>query len=493
MNDVILLKKYCQSLSILYVEDEKELNDAVTRYLGKFFNRVETAFNGEEGLEKYKRGSFDIVLTDINMPKMNGIEMAKKIKAIHSDQAIIIISAHTETDYFMDAIHMGISDYIIKPINYEEMNTVLYKLASTVHIRNENKLFHDSMYQLVQEQTKTITDNYEQTIKAMVEIVESRDTYTGGHSERVAHYSKAIGREMNLTDDECALLFRAGMLHDIGKMTTPDSILLKPGKLSVREHNLIKNHVVVSYEMLSKIPMYGKLAEIVKSHHERFDGNGYPNGLKGDEIPLLSKIMVIADAFDAMTTNRIYKGRMSLEDAIEEIKRGSGSQFDPAIVPYACKALARMTINQHITQLPQNGMEAERFAYFYHDSVTDNYNKEYLTLFLQSISEDGHYNACIYFLRNFSQYNNKFDWEEGNVLLKNYADYLAKKNPNATLFRVHGDDFVLISKDPLCDESQTCPQPPFFENTGVSTERHCLSVEADFMEQIKSLDEQKHG
>lgn len=488
MNDLALLKQYCQPLKVLYVEDDKEINEGLSKYLGKFFNHVETAFNGEEGLDKYKVGEFDIVLSDINMPKMNGIDMAKQIKVINPEQEIIVISAHSESEYFLSAIHLGISDYILKPIIYEQMNSVLYKVASVLQQRKENKQFHESLHQLVKEQTESLSDNYEQTIKAMVELVESRDTYTGGHSERVARYSKMIAQEMNLSEEECELIFRAGMLHDIGKVTTPDTILLKPGKLSRREYMLIQNHVSVSYDLLFKIPMYTKLSQIVIAHHERYDGNGYPNGLKGDEIPLLGRIMIIADAFDAMTTNRIYKGRMRVDDAIAEIQASSGTQFDPEIVPYACKALSGITINKAITQLPQNRMESERFAYFFHDSVTDNYNSVYLTLYLQAIKDEGPYYACATFLQNFSQYNKKYGWEEGNVLLKSIADYLANKYPGGTLFRVQGDDFILISKEPLCDESVACPQPPYLDGTGVSMQCHCLAVESDFMEQMKELE-----
>lgn len=419
---------------------------------------------------------------------MNGIEMSKKIKAMNPEQTIVIISAYTETEFFMDAIHMGISDYIIKPIEYEQMNSVLYKLANNIQARKENKLFHENLYKLVAEQTQSITDNYELTIKAMVDVVESRDSYTGGHSERVARFCEAIAQEMMLSEEECALIFRAGMLHDIGKVTTPDAILMKPGKLSEREHDLIKNHVVVSYEMLAKIPMYQKLSLIVQSHHERYDGKGYPNGLKGDEIPLLARIMIIADAFDAMTTNRIYKGRKSREAAIAEIEAGSGTQFCPEIVPYACKALSTVTINESITQLPHNSMEAERFAYFFHDSVTENYNSEYLILYLKTINKEIQHCANVIYLRNFSQYNKKYGWEQGNALLKSTADYLANKYPYGVLFRIYGDDFVLISKDKFHECPEEEKEPFFLKNTGVTMEYHHLLVTDKLTEEIKYLE-----
>lgn len=489
MNDVVLLKKYCQSLNVLYVEDEKELNETMSRYLSKFFNHVEAAYDGNEGLEKYREDKFDIVLTDINMPKMNGIDMASQIRSINPEQEIIIISAHTETDYFLNAIHLGITDYVLKPIIYEQMNSVLYKIANVIHIRQENNSFHESLHLLVKEQTLSLTDNYEQTITAMVDLVESRDTYTGGHSERVAAYSKAIAKEMKLSDEESELVYRAGMLHDIGKVTTPDSILLKPGKLSEIEHDLIKNHVTVSYELLLKIPMYAKLSQIVISHHERYDGYGYPNGLKGNEIPLLGQIMIIADAFDSMTTNRIYKGRMSREDAIVEIQKNSGTQFDPNTVPYACKALSHVVISQSITQLPKSSMENERFAYFFHDTITECYNKEYLELFLQQNIQGTGDSSCACFLKNFSQYNKKFGWEKGDALLKDFADHLRNINPNALIFRVHGDDFVLISQESSLECSKESLNPVFLNNTEVDAVCYALSFKADIMTQITNIEE----
>lgn len=483
MHDVALLIKYTQSLSVLYVEDENELNESVSKYLNKLFKRVESAYNGEEGLEKYKLGEFDIVITDINMPKINGIEMAEEIKEINPKQEVIIISAHTQTDYFLDAIRLGISDYILKPIIYEQMNDVLYKKSRAIQMRKENDGFHENLKRLVEEQTQSIKENYELTINAMIDLVESRDTYTGGHSQRVASYSKAIAQEMKLSEEECELIFRAGMLHDVGKVTTPDAILLKPGQLSAREYALIQNHVTVSYNLLSKIPMYAKLAEVVILHHERYDGNGYPNGLKGDEISVLGKIMIIADSFDAMTTSRIYKGRMTNEEAMVEIQDKSGAQFDPEIVPFARKALSRVVINQNITQLPINSIENERFAYFFNDLVTDTYNQGYLNLFLQSLPDDDRYNACVYFLRNFSQYNKKFGWEKGNVLLKSFAEYVSKKHPDSLLFRVHGDDFVRITKERIDEERL---QPPFLEGAGIYVESHSLVVEDDLMDKIRA-------
>jgi len=359
MIDVKLLKKYSQSLNVLYVEDDKKLLDSVSLYLNKFFNNVEVAYNGADGLQKYKSGEFDIVITDINMPKMNGLDMSSNIKKINPNQEIIIISAYTETNYFLDAIHLGISDYIIKPIIYEQMNYVLYKITNAMHIHRENINCRENLTLLVEEQTQSIKNNYEKSIKVIVKLVEARDTYIAGHSERVANYSKLIAQEMSLSDENIELVFKAAMLHDIGKITISDSILTKQGKLSSDEQDQIKKHVSVGHRLLLEIPMYDKISFIVSTHHERYDGHGYPNGLKGDEIPLLGKIMIVADAFDAMTTNKIYKENVSYEMAINELKDNSGTQFDPEVVIFASKALSKTIISENINKLLKNNTEDE--------------------------------------------------------------------------------------------------------------------------------------
>jgi putative nucleotidyltransferase with HDIG domain len=488
MIDIQELKDYSGALNILYVEDDKELHEAVLRYLTKLFKSVESAYDGEEGLQKYCEGKFDIVLSDIKMPKLSGIEMIKEIKALNSEQEVIIISAHAETGYFMDAIHLNVSEYIIKPIDYAQMKKVLFKVARRLHAFKENLRYHTELEKLVSEKTKSLTDNYEQTLRAMVEMIEVRDSYTGGHSERVARYSRAIAQEMGLSQEECSLIYRAGMLHDIGKVTTPDSILLKPGKLSEREFLLIKDHVTVSHHLLSQIPMYKTISEIVLHHHEHYDGAGYPQGLSGKDIPLLSQIMIIADAFDAMTTNRIYKGRKSLEEAIEEMQLCSGKQFDPAVVPFACRALGRMDISHDISQLPKSTMEKERFSYFFRDSLTDMYNKDYLDFFLQQGIAGSRYKACACFLKNFSQYNSKHGWDKGSELLKRFAQFLQTRYSEAMVFRVQGDDFILLFDEERAGKIKEYEQPSFLDNTEVDSSCHYLSTLDDLMDQLKCLE-----
>lgn len=201
--------------------------------------------------------------------------------------------------------------------------------------------------------------------------------------------------------------------------------------------------------MLQKIPMYEKLSEIVAAHHERYDGMGYPNGLKGDEILPLSRIMIVADAFDAITTNRIYKPRKNVADAICEIKELSGVQFHPEVVDAAVDVLKMILIDTDISQLPSTEMEKKRFAFFFEDSMTKVYNQSYLDLVL--IHNQNNLTTkylTVIFIHNFSAYNNTFGWDKGDLFLKTLVDHIRISFPNDLIFRLHGDDFVILSDSP---------------------------------------------
>jgi putative nucleotidyltransferase with HDIG domain len=199
--------------------------------------------------------------------------------------------------------------------------------------------------------------SYQNFIDAMVNMIEQRDTYTAGHTVRVAHYAELIAREMELPEKEIQKLVESAKLHDIGKVVTPDSILLKPGKLTKLEYELIKEHAKAGYEVLSTVHLYKELAEIMIDHHERFDGSGYPYGKKGGEISLLGYIMAVADSFDAMTTNRIYKPRKEIEESLIELNELSGKWYHPAVVNAASKVLADVTIDTSITQMGSSALE----------------------------------------------------------------------------------------------------------------------------------------
>ncbi len=300
------------------------------------------------------------------------------------------------------------------------------------------------------EKDKEIIENFEKTLESFVKMVEERDTYTAGHSKRVAKYSQLIAREMKLSDEECQLIYRAGILHDIGKIATPDNVLLKPDKLSSLEYKLIQEHVQASYDILVRIPMYQGLADIIINHHERYDGKGYPNGLKGDEISILSHIMILADSFDAMTTNRIYRGKKDILDTMQRLEVLAGKQFHPDVVKYAKKALKNIEPMETINQLPKSDLEKERFSYFYRDQVTDVYNADYLKFILsQNYFKQDYDSINVLYMHNFSIYNNKYGWAKGDILLCKVADYLNIHFSDRLIFRIYGDDFVIIGNKPI--------------------------------------------
>ncbi|MDD3324395.1 MAG: response regulator [Sulfurospirillaceae bacterium] len=479
MMDAKTLKELTENFSVLYVEDEYDLRESLGLYLKKFFKSVSTACDGQEGFEAYVKDKYDIVITDLKMPKVTGIEMVEKIKKINKNQDVLIISAYTEARYFMDCIKMGVDGYIIKPIDYTQINDEIYKICKKIKDANENAYYKIHLEELVEQRTSENTqlhvemlDNYEKTLFALVDLIEDRDTYTGGHSQRVAQYSKDIAKEMGYDEKTCEKIYKAGILHDIGKIITPDSILLKPGKLNKIEYLLIQEHVKVGFEILHKIPMYQELADIIHYHHERYDGKGYPDGLSKEEIPELTRIMIVADAFDAMTTNRIYKGRKGVKEACEEILLLSGAQFDPVVAKEAQKVLSKVSLDGlYTSQTPTSEVEQERFSYFYKDQVVDAYNKDFLDLVLNKNSYDKSF-ICLsaYFLHHFKQYNQKHGWKSGDEILQKFATFLKDKFPDSLIFRVHGDDFIVLHKE--CSE-KTCKmsfEVDFLKDADISLE-----------------------
>ena len=323
------------------------------------------------------------------------------------------------------------------------------------------------------------TENYEETILSFANMIDHRDTYTAGHTIRVAHYSKLLAREMGLNKEETGVLQKAATLHDIGKISTPDSVLLKPGRLSDLDYDLIKLHATSGYEILSNIKMYEELAEIIRHHHERYDGMGYPDRLKGKDIPPLSRILVVADAFDAMTTNRIYKPRKAIPEALQELKRLSGSQFDPDVVAAALKVLKDVEVPEAITQLPKTQMERRRFSYFFNDKLTGLYNEDYLQIILRNNKELQEY-RCFHSLhiRNLQQYNQQQGWEQGNILMQKFAIELQALYPDTLLFRVYAQYFIVISKEhfDIIEESLSFDS---LKGTGVKIEIDHLDLKED--------------
>ena len=446
------IKEKAKDISVLYVEDEQKLCEEMGAFLNKIFTHVEVASDGIDGLEKYLKSKHDIVLTDIQMPNMDGLELIREIKKIDETQEVIIISAYTESDYLIESIKLGVTGYIIKPINFEQILKTVQQSIDKLTAFRQNEAYRTKLEDMVKERTKKVVNlqselisNYKQTMFSFVKMIEGRDTYTGGHSERVATYSRDIATAMGFDEKECGLIYEAGILHDIGKMITPDVILLKPGKLTNEEYDLIKEHVSASFLILSDIPMYKELADIVYSHHEYYDGSGYPRALKGENIPLFARIMTIADSFDAMTTSRVYKPRKGKDEAIEELKELKNRFYDPTIVDIAVDVFKNVKIDINVNQEAETLFDDARFAYFYKDALTHLYNHDYFDFILNK-SKDENVFLCLHilYIRNFTAYNKKNGWDLGDLLLKEFAQYLKREYKEFKIFRIFGDDFVLV-------------------------------------------------
>ncbi len=324
--------------------------------------------------------------------------------------------------------------------------------------------------------------NQEQIIHSMIEMIESRDSYTAGHTKRVAEYSVLIAKEMQYSDKEIELLKNAAWLHDIGKISTPDSVLLKPGQLNNIEYELIKDHLTSGYDMLRKIDQYKDIANIMREHHEKFDGSGYPKGLKGEEIIPLSRIMIVADAFDAMTTNRVYKPRKTVEVALNELQDLSAKHFHPEVVSAALVALKDINISGNISQLPQTSIEEQRFSYFYKDRLTNLFILDYLSLIIRyHINTKSVYMYDIK-LHNFTKFNAVNSWSEGDKFLVKFAKILNNLHAKTIVFRVEGDDFMILSENKLESLAEEIIDNDIFKNNIIT-----CSVTENFIEDIYSL------
>ncbi|MCX6077523.1 MAG: response regulator [Campylobacterales bacterium] len=496
MKSVQELKNISKNISIIYAEDEDKLREKFEKYLSNFFEDIRAVSDGQKALDVYKERACDIVITDIRMPNLNGIDLIKKIKEINPAQDIIITSAYTESDYLIDSIKLGVGSYIVKPFQNDQMLDTLYQLVSKINETKENRLYHQHLEELVEKEIKKREaiqieqiDNYEQTLIALIDLIERRDSYTAGHSQRVADYSRMIAKEMKYSDEDCNLIYRAGILHDIGKVATPDSILLKPGKLNEIEYKLIQEHVSVGFDMLNKIPMFKIISNIINSHHERYDGKGYPKGLKGEEINELSQIMIVADSFDAMTTSRIYKSRKNLSEALEELQKLSNIQFHEKVVESAVKVLSKVVLKESATQLPESELEHERFVYFFNDRVTELFNQDYLNIvFIKNSISNVYKYVDIVFLHNFKEYNAKYGWEMGNQLLFDFAKLLKEMFPNSLLFRIHANDFVILSSDSQEIDLTLIPYHDIFNKEKITTSLKHLDIEDGQMLNIAMME-----
>ncbi len=323
------------------VDDETDIVSLLGDFLSLNGYEVKTACSAAKAKELLRaHQSISVVLTDIKMPAESGIQLLKFIKAHYPDVEVIMISALKDINAAIEAMKYGAFSYIVKPFQLEEVLINVRNAAERRRLMIENRRYQRNLEKLVEKRTQELQQalsalrkTYMETLRALVIALEVRDVETEGHSERVVAYTLRIARQMGIKDPAFLWILEKGaLLHDIGKIGIPDAILRKKEKLTEEERRKIQNHVIIGYKIINSVEFLKDAAKLVLYHHERWDGKGYPEGLKGRAIPLEARIFSVADAFDVMTSGRPYKKAVSIEEAIEEIKRESGKQFDPEVV-----------------------------------------------------------------------------------------------------------------------------------------------------------------
>ena len=325
---------------ILVVDDEETIREIVCSTLSLAHFQTRQAANGIEALSILESGDeFDLVLSDLMMAEMDGIALLERAKERYPDMPIVMVTTVHDISVALQALRNGAYDYLPKPFEREQLLATVRRALEHRRLKRENDAYRTNLEALVAARTqqwKTALSNleksYDITLEALGDALDLKDAETEGHSRRVTAFTIAIARKMGLTREEINVIARGAFLHDIGKMAIPDAILLKPGKLTDDEMAIMREHSYRGYKIISRIPFLAEAAEIVYSHQERYDGLGYPRGLKGDEIPLGARMFSIADTLDAMTTDRPYRPAQSFEAARKEIELWSGRQFDPQIV-----------------------------------------------------------------------------------------------------------------------------------------------------------------
>jgi response regulator RpfG family c-di-GMP phosphodiesterase len=312
------------------VDDEPRLRQALVRLMQLDGFTCFECGSGVEALEILARESIILLLTDLRMPKMDGAMLLREVRERYPDVAVIMITAVTEVEVAVECLGRGAMDYIGKPFVLEEVRARVSQALEKRRLLIENRQYHHSLEQRVRSQARRLEELFIASIQSLADALELKDPYTRGHSVRVSTYSGLIAREMGIDNDSARQIELGGHLHDIGKIGVREDVLNRPGKLASDEYAHIMTHPVLGWRILLPLLSDSPVAlNVVRSHHERIDGRGVPDGLSGDAIPREARIACVADAFDAMMSGRPYRSaQLTMEDALAELRRHAGTQFD---------------------------------------------------------------------------------------------------------------------------------------------------------------------
>ena len=322
------------------VDDEETIREVVSSMLGSGHYECKQAASAFEALALLDSGEeFELMLSDLLMPDLDGIGLLERTKEKFPDMPVVMVTAVHDISVALAAIRNGAYDYLLKPFEREQLMATVRRALENRRLKIENRAYQTELEALVDAKTEQLRKamanlerSYDITLEALGDALDLKDAETEGHSKRVTAFTIAIARAMGLPNDHIRVIARGAFLHDIGKMAIPDAILRKPGALNPEEVAIMREHCYRGYQMLKKIPFLQEACDIVYAHQERFDGTGYPRGLKGNEIPLGARMFAVADTLDAIMSDRPYRPAQPLSAARKEIEKWSGRQFDPEVV-----------------------------------------------------------------------------------------------------------------------------------------------------------------
>ncbi len=370
-------------VAILIVDDEDAIRSMLTRKLEGDGYRCEVASDGNEALWEAFMKDFDLVLMDIKMPGLSGIEALPQMVTDHPDTCVIMITAVADAKTAVEAMKLGAYDYVTKPFDLDDLSMRVRRALERRRLVLENREYQRHLEQKVKEQIEQIQEYYDQAIQALSReqivldtlggasqrdgleeaylhmakslalMAEVHEPYARGHSERVGLRASEIAVQLRCSDELVKQIKTAAILHDIGKIVIPDHILFKPGLLTPAEYSEVKRHPTVAVEIINHTGYFKDVVSLIETHHEWYNGKGYPRNLKGESIPLGARIMAVADAYDAMTCPRPYRPRLSNEEAVQILKKGAGAQWDPMVVDALFKVLERESMT--LQAIPSEG------------------------------------------------------------------------------------------------------------------------------------------
>lgn len=325
---------------ILIADDEPAVARGVARALRGAGHDCEVATSLEEARQRIGEQPFDAVITDVRFPGGSGLDLVRAIKSERPDVQVLVMTAYADVKTAIEALRLSADDYLLKPFELGDLTHSVERALQHRWLILENRAYREQLEARVLEQARRIERLYLASVHALVEALEAKDPHTRGHSERVTRYAAAIARaRRDLDEARIERLTLGARLHDIGKIGTREHVLSKPGPLSAEELGHIHEHPLIGVRILSPVIGDGEVLEVVRSHHERWDGTGYPDALAGTDIPLLARIVAVADTLDALTSSRAYRAARTWDQAMDEIRRGAGTHFDPEVVEAAVSAL----------------------------------------------------------------------------------------------------------------------------------------------------------